>query len=100
MSEQEKSNELEDEADQLVMGFDDLSHAVLQDTVQSYRGPFGIFILFILKEDDGYTVCFANGDPQKTPMGETFTRYLTLVTLGDALTVLAKVKSISDEALA
>ncbi len=100
MSEQEKSGELENEIDQLVMESDELSHAVLQDTVRSYRGPFGIFIFFILKEDEGYTVCFANGDPEKTPMGETFTRYLTLGTLDDALTILAKVKSISDEALA
>jgi len=60
----------------------------------SYQIGDHVFIVFLLAEDDGCTICLARGDATKNPVGESFTRYLYFPTLEEAEAVLTKVEAI------
>ena len=69
-----------------------LSKAVAGGT--SYQIGDQVFIVFILAEDDGCTICWARGESASEPKDESFTRYLWLPTLEKAQETLLKVESI------
>lgn len=71
---------------------DHLAKAVAGGT--SYRIENQVFVVFILAEDDGCTICWARGDTTKEPMGESFNRFLSFPSLEEAKTALLKVESI------
>lgn len=75
-----------------------LSKAVAGGT--SYQMGDQVFIVFILAEEDGCTICWSRGDFASEPMGESFTRYLWCPSLQEAKDALAKVESIILKALA
>lgn len=75
-----------------------MSKAVAGGT--SYQIGDQIFIVFILAEDDGCTICWARGEATKQPMGDSFTRYLWLPSLQEAKDALVKVESIILKTLA
>ncbi len=60
----------------------------------SYQIGDQVFIVFILAEDDGCTICWARGNFTSEPMGDSFTRYLWRPSLQEAKDALAKVESI------
>lgn len=60
----------------------------------SYQIENQVFVVFILAEDDGSTICWARGDATKDPMGDSFTRYLSFSSLEEAKTALTKLESI------
>lgn len=78
-------------------GQDHLSKAVAGGT--SYQVGDQVFIVFILAEDDGCTICWARGDAS-AQKGDSFTRYLWLPSLQEAKDALVKVESIILETLA
>lgn len=65
----------------------------------SYQIENQIFVVFILAEYDGCTICWARGDATKEPMGESFTRFLYIPSLEEARAVFLKIESIILEAL-
>lgn len=65
----------------------------------SYQIENQIFVVFILAEDDGCTICWARGEATKEPMGESFTRFLYYPSLEEAKVALVKVESIILESL-
>jgi len=69
-----------------------LANAVAGGTC--YEIESDIFVVFILAEDHGCTICWARGDATKEPMGESFTRYLTFPNLEEAKAALIKVEAI------
>lgn len=60
----------------------------------SYQIENQVFVVFILAEDDGCTICWARGDATQDPMGESFTRFLYYPSLEEAKAALIKVESI------
>lgn len=54
-----------------------------------------VFVVFLLAEDQGFTVCWAKGDKSQSPMGPSFERYETFKNLEDAQATLAKLESIA-----
>lgn len=75
-----------------------LSKAVAGGT--SYQVGDQVFIIFILAEEDGCTICWSRGDFASEPIGESFTRYLWFPSLQEAKGALAKVESIVLKTLA
>lgn len=69
-----------------------LAKAVASGT--SYQIENQVFVVFILAEDDGCTICWARGDATQDPMGESFTRFLYYPSLEEAKAALIKVESI------
>lgn len=66
-------------------GKDHLTNAVVEGTFKYYISESGVFVMFILAEQDGnYSVCFARGTKDKDPMGESFERWMTFSSLDDA----------------
>lgn len=59
-----------------------------------YQIENDMFVVFILAEDHGCTICWARGDATKEPMGESFTRYLAFPNLEEAQAALIKVEAI------
>lgn len=60
----------------------------------SYQIENQVFVVFILAEDDGCTICWARGDVIRDPTGVSFTRYLSFPSLEEAKAALIKVESI------
>ena len=75
-----------------------LSKAIAGGT--TYQIGDRIFVVFILAEDDGCSICWAHGDMASEPNGQAFTRYLWLPSLEAAKAALVKVESIILKALA
>lgn len=53
------------------------------------------FVVFLLDEEHGYTLCWARGDSKDDPMGESFERAQTFPTLEEAQAALAKAESVT-----
>lgn len=91
----ESINKTDTASDALTLNFpnqEHLSKAVAGGT--SYQIGDQVFVVFILPEEDGCTICWARGDSASEPKGVSFTRYLWLPSLGDAKETLLKVESV------
>jgi hypothetical protein len=55
-----------------------------------YQVDDDIFILFVLAEDDGCTICYARGNQNNTPIGDSFTRLIWFDNLEKSLEAFEK----------
>lgn len=60
-----------------------------------YQVDDDIFILFVLAEDDGCTVCYGRGNANNTPVGDSFTRLSWFDSLDKALDAFEKFDSVA-----
>lgn len=91
----ESINKTDTASDALTLNFpnqEHLSNAVAGGT--SYQISDQVFVVFILAEEDGCTICWARGESVSEPKSKSFTRYLWLPSLEDAKETLLKVESV------
>lgn len=73
------------------LGDERLNEAVASGTYY-YMGDL-VFVVFLLNEATGYTLCWAKGDLRNSPTGESFERAQTFPNLEEAQAELAKTES-------
>lgn len=64
-----------------------------------YQIDENIFILFVLAEDDGCTICYGVGNENNTPVGESFTRLMWFDSLNCALEAFEKFDAVTIQSL-
>lgn len=60
-----------------------------------YEVDDDIFILFLLAEEDGCTICYARGKSGNSPVGDSFTRLMWFDSLDKANDAFKKFESIA-----
>lgn len=76
-----------------------LTDAVVDGTLRYYIGKYGVFVLFLLAEANGFSVCYARGIEGREPNGDSFERLMTLGTLDEAHIALTKMQELASAAL-
>ena len=77
-------------------GKDHLTKAVVDGSLRYFIGEFGVFVMFMLSEQNGsFSVCYARGETDQDPMGESFIRWMTLATIEDANVAFEKFESLT-----
>lgn len=66
---------------------------------KSYQIEDKIFILFVLAEDDGCTICYGVGNENNNPIGESFTRFMWFDSLDKALEIYEKCDALTIKTL-
>ena len=100
MSTENLTNDSQSEMAEIAFpGNDQLSKAVVAGTLRYYIGEYGLFVLFLMAETIGFSVCYARGVDGKEPNGESFERLMTLRTLDEARSVLVKMQELASAAL-
>ncbi len=100
MSTEDLTNNSQNEMTEITFpGKDHLSKAVVAGTLRYYIGEYGVFVLFLMAETIGFSVCYARGIDGKEPSGDSFERLMTLRTLDEALNALTKMQELASAAL-
>ena len=80
-------------------GKDHLTKAVVEGSLRYFIGEYGLFILFLMDEAEGFSVCYARGFEGHEPSGDSLERLMTLETLEQAQNVFAKLQELATAAL-
>lgn len=71
----------------------------VKGSLRIYNKSEQVFVLFILSENEGFAVCWAIGDRQKEPMGESFEKIVILPSLENAMLVLNQLENMANDKL-